>query len=93
MADPAHSSYTACNNGKAKFGDPHFQCTAYPMWPRKPIFALKVPANGDCSDMLNLNAVQLLLNGVCNARTRGDGGDGEEEEVVGQNCRSSFCDG
>ena len=44
--------------------DIHFMCTFGPMWPEE-VRGWKMPQNGDCRDLLNLNAVQLVLHHLC----------------------------
>jgi len=44
--------------------DAHFQCGVEPMFPKCPS-AWKMPLNGDCRDILNLNAVLAMLKRVC----------------------------
>ena len=49
------------------FDDTHFQCAFSPMWPGR-VTGWKMPPNGDCRDLLSLNAVQAMLNRICNER-------------------------
>ena len=49
--------------------DGHFQCGAGPESPQL-IRTFKVPLNGDCRDVLNLNAIQAMLNRICNTPVR-----------------------
>lgn len=44
--------------------DAHFQCTFAPPWPAD-VAGWKMPFNGDCRDIINLNAVQALLGRIC----------------------------
>ena len=49
------------------FDDTHFQCAFSPMWPGK-VAGWKMPPNGDCRDLLSLNAIQAMLGRICNSR-------------------------
>lgn len=46
--------------------DVHFQCGFEPMWP-DPASRWKIPMNGDCRDILNLNVIQAFLNRICHS--------------------------
>ena len=49
--------------------DIHFQCILVPGWPAA-AQGWRMPINGDCRDVLGLNAVQALLSRVCDADGR-----------------------
>ena len=51
--------------------DAHFQCGFAPEWPQGPVSGWKMPPNGDCTDFLNLNAVQAMMRRVCAAKLGG----------------------
>ena len=44
--------------------DVHWMCMFYPTWPRR-IDGWKMPPNGDCRDLVTLNALQAMLNRAC----------------------------
>ena len=44
--------------------DTHFQCSMQPLWP-KSVSSWKMPPNGDCRDLISLNALMAMLDRVC----------------------------
>jgi len=44
--------------------DAHFQCSWEPRWPNH-IRGFKMPLNGDCRDLISLNAVLAIVNRIC----------------------------
>jgi hypothetical protein len=44
--------------------DAHFQCGFSHEWPNGPVDGWKMPHNGDCTDLLNLNAVQAMVRRI-----------------------------
>jgi hypothetical protein len=49
--------------------DAHFQCQLEPRYPAQVVSFLKMPMNGDCRDMLSLNAAQAFLARMCSGHT------------------------
>lgn len=49
--------------------DAHFQCGFVPEWPAGPVSGWKMPPNGDCRDLLGLNAAHALLGRICSVHS------------------------
>jgi len=62
---PAHlRAMPILNLSLLKQPDAHYMCGFEHKWPN-PISGWKMPPNGDCRDILNLNAIQAMLSRIC----------------------------
>jgi hypothetical protein len=64
-----HSEHSLGKRNASWYGydDAHFQCGLHKKWPDK-VGMFKFPLNGDCRDVMNLNAGMALLNRVCDGK-------------------------